>query len=43
MSPATTCVIKLRIVFITVNSIFSGNYLQEPAIAHQDVDVFPPP
>ena len=24
MSPATTCTIELRIVFITVNSIFSG-------------------
>jgi hypothetical protein len=33
----------LRIVFITVDSIFSGNFLQDAAIAHQDVDVFPRP
>jgi hypothetical protein len=43
VSPATTCATKLIIVFITFNSIFSGNFLQEPAIAHQDVDLSPHP
>jgi hypothetical protein len=43
VSPATTRATKLRIVFVTVNSIYSGNYLQQPANAHQDVDVSPHP
>jgi hypothetical protein len=40
---AITRAIKLRIVFITVDSILPGNFLQEAAIAHQDVDVSPHP